>query len=315
MPQATTALPLPPSICIAPTRGPAPDPTLESSKQVQAIIDHFSPPDFALSLDEHTAETRGLDEWEKMYLSRETMLRYLKACRYKLPETIKRLETSIVWRRTMGLDDVRGLGKELVPEYESGKVIMYGYSRLAQPVIYVTPSKNVRPPSLLQVKHMVYSIDRLVDLQLAGVDGVLFFADLSGKPPTSRAELGVMRQIISALQAHYPERCGSAALVKLPWLGSLLVTLLWPFVDADTKKKIHINPDMSVDLIPPEQLLVDYGGQVEFLYTPEYLPHLIDICVKRREENRQRWRAAGGTIGMSEWDFLMRVGESVSREL
>ena len=45
-------------------------------------------------------------------------------------------------------------------------------------------------------------------------------------------------------------------------------------------------------------------------WTDEYLPALVDLCVKRREGNLERWKENGGRVGMSEWDFLARVGES-----
>ena len=69
-------------------------------------------------------------------------------------------------------------------KFESGKVafvshvsrIRYtaypaqiGYTRLAQPVLYTWTAKNTMPASPRQVKHLMFCMDRLIDLQLAGV--------------------------------------------------------------------------------------------------------------------------------------------------
>jgi len=36
----------------------------------------------------------------------------------------------------------------------------------------------------------------------------------------------------------------------------------------------------------------------------EYLSSLVEVCVRRRNENMERWKALGGTVGLSEWEFL-----------
>jgi hypothetical protein len=43
-----------------------------------------------------------------------------------------------------------------------------------------------------------------------------------------------------------------------------------------------------------------------------YLPSLVDLCIQRREGNKQRWKAAGGRLGSSErvwrWDPTTDIG-------
>ncbi len=59
---------------------------------------------------------------------------------------------------------------------------------------------------------------------------------------------------------------------------------------------------MSVFCFGTPAALADSSDQFE--YTSEYLPDLVALCVRRRQENMERWKSAGGKVGISEWDFL-----------
>lgn len=92
---------------------------------------------------------------------------------------------------------------------------------------------------------------------------------------------------------------------------------------------MHINPDLSSSLVAPSQLWAEYGGEMDasllslsddilangnqFEFGPEYLPALVDLCLQRREANFGRWKAAGGTIGLSEWDFLPHLADLAAK--
>jgi len=133
----------------------------------------------------------------------------------------------------------------------------------------------------------------------------MFLADFSGKVATSKGSITVTRTTLSHLQAHYPERLGVGAVVRMPWIGSLAVSLMWPFIDPETRKKTHINPDLSKELIAPEQLLSLYGGHIEWEWKMgEFMPALVETCLERRQANMARWKALGAAVGLSEWDFL-----------
>ncbi len=89
-------------------------------------------------------------------------------------------------------------------QFESGKIIILGYTRKAHPVLYTWPSKNVLPPSFRQVKHMMFTVERTIDLMVAGVQGLMFCADMSGKTQTQSGVMSVSRQILNGLQTQYP---------------------------------------------------------------------------------------------------------------
>ena len=200
-------------------------PTQSRSKPEQDALDtmltHFRDDTFKLKVKEDSDELRELDELEKMFLSEETMLRYLKATKGRVHNAITRLEETLVWKRGIGLWDIEGSAAELAPEFGSGKVVLLGYTRKAQPILYTWTAKNDQPSSFRQVKHIMFCMDRIIDMQLAGVQyvlcsvcngadiihgGVMFCADVSGKTQTQSGAIGVSRQILNGLQAHYPVR-------------------------------------------------------------------------------------------------------------
>lgn len=46
-----------------------------------------------------------------------------------------------------------------------------------------------------------------------------------------------------------------------------------------------------------------WGGEREFVYDhKKYWPELVEMCNKRSEQQIERWRELGGTIGLKEWD-------------
>ena len=58
------------------------------------------------------------------------------------------------------------------------------------------------------------------------------------------------------------------------------------------------------DHIPPEQLLKDFGGDVDFAYDhTKYWPELVRLAGEKRSQYIARWKASGSKIGASEFDL------------
>jgi phosphatidylinositol/phosphatidylcholine transfer protein len=78
----------------------------------------------------------------------------------------------------------------------------------------------------------------------------------------------VAEGVLHVLQNHYPERLGAAYLLNAPWWMSALFTVISPFIEATTKRKLHWVKGKQADLfaaltvdIEPEQLERMYGGK------------------------------------------------------
>lgn len=83
--------------------------------------------------------------------------------------------------------------------------------------------------------------------------------------------------------------------------------LINPFIDPTTREKIKHNEKIN-QYVPSEQLLKDYGGEVDFVYDHQvYWPALLEFAATRREEYTARWVRGGKRIGESE--RYLRGGE------
>jgi hypothetical protein len=65
------------------------------------------------------------------------------------------------------------------------------------------------------------------------------------------------------------------------------------------------------DYIPPEQLLIPYGGSLDFEYDHDvYWPALEKLCITRRRDYHGRWVKAGKQIG--ELETYLKGGDAKS---
>lgn len=107
------------------------------------------------------APTSPITEDEKMWLSRECLLRYLRATKWNVSEAETRLQSTLTWRREYDL-------KKLTPEYisienETGKQVILGYDNNGRPCLYLLPSNQNTEKSDRQLEHLVFMLERAID--------------------------------------------------------------------------------------------------------------------------------------------------------
>lgn len=89
-------------------------------------------------------------------------------------------------------------------------------------------------------------------------------------------------------------------LCKVPWIVNGFFKLITPFIDPMTRVKLKFNDDMRQH-VPPQQLLTDFHGDLEFVYEHDvYWPALLSLCEERHAEQIARWEKAGKHYGESE---------------
>jgi len=76
----------------------------EEAKYEETLAYMKSVKELPTSSAKKNRKTAPLSELEKYFLSRECILRYLRATKWHVPEAKKRLEGTIVWRREYGTD-------------------------------------------------------------------------------------------------------------------------------------------------------------------------------------------------------------------
>ncbi|KAJ9114053.1 hypothetical protein QFC22_005873 [Naganishia vaughanmartiniae] len=264
-------------------------PSEEEEEKLARLIAYFGREGYVPPAVEAVGDASGgekaqvLSDWEMMFLSREGIIRFLVATRWNEQAAIQRLEKCLAWRRKTGIDDVQGVADKVEAEYaRTGGQIILGWTEHANPVIVMQVNKRDTPPSSVGL------------LQL--------------------------------------ERLAIGAMVNIPWVINLFLQAVYVFLDPVTKSKLVLNPSLRpaapttttngttetttsstwppsslAQVIPPDQLLTQYGGARTLDWNEEvherYWKALVEVSLDRRERAREKWALMGGGVGRSEFEF------------
>ncbi|KAL9087690.1 MAG: hypothetical protein Q9159_003502 [Coniocarpon cinnabarinum] len=257
---------------------------------------------------EKRAVQEPLTENERFWLTRECLLRYLRATNWSLDSAEKRVQDTLIWRREYKVEEITG---ELVSvESETGKQHIFGFDNDARPCLYMNPGKQNTKKSERQIQHMVFMLERVIDMMPPGQETSALLINFRGATSGGSPSVGQGKQVLNILQGHYPERLGKACIAELPWYINTFFKLISPFIDPVTREKMVFNQDLR-KYIPPSQLDPEYGGDAEFEYDhKQYWPALCRMCEERRIAMKQRWLKAGGKIG--EYEMYLKGGDHLS---
>ncbi|EXJ84246.1 hypothetical protein A1O3_04913 [Capronia epimyces CBS 606.96] len=246
-----------------------------------------------------------LTDSERIFLTRDCLLRYLRATTWHVAQAETRLKNTLIWRREYGLAK---LTRDYISiENATGKQLILGWDNSGRPCQYLRPSKQNTERSERQIQHLVFMLERAIDLMPAGQETLALLINFAETKAGQGATLSQGRQTLHILQNHYPERLGRALVANVPFYISGFFKLITPFIDPVTREKIRFNEDMGLH-VPREQLLKESGGYVEFEYVhDEYWPALNDLCDLKRSEAWERWVKGGKRIG--EYEAYLKGAE------
>ncbi|KIX08502.1 uncharacterized protein Z518_03158 [Rhinocladiella mackenziei CBS 650.93] len=254
------------------------------------------------------SKTTPLTESEQMFMTRECLLRYLRATNWNVAQAETRLKNTLVWRREYGLE--KHTKDYISIENATGKQVILGWDNHGRTCLYLRPSKQNTERSDRQIQHLVFMLERTIDLMPPGQETLALLINFAETKSGQGATLSQGKQTLNILQNHYPERLGRALVTNVPFYIWGFFKLITPFIDPLTREKIKFNEDMGLH-VPREQLLKESGGYVEFEYShEEYWPALNDLCELRRSEYRSRWEQGGKKIG--EYEGYLKGGEERS---
>ncbi|CAI7674944.1 unnamed protein product [Penicillium palitans] len=269
--------------------------TPEQQSKYEAVLKSASSWTTIATKAEKNAPTSPITEDEKMWLTRDCLLRYLRATKWDVSEAETRLQSTLTWRREYDL-------KKLTPEYisienETGKQVILGYDIHGRPCLYLLPSNQNTEKSDRQLEHLVFMLERAIDLTGPGQDTLALIVNFKETKSGQNASLGQAKQTLGFLQNHYPERLGRALVINVPFVIWGFFKLITPLIDPNTRQKLKFNEDLRQH-VPPSQLMKAVGGDVEFRYDhASYWPTLNQLADQRREAYRERWVQGGKQIG------------------
>lgn len=245
-----------------------------------------------------------LAEIEKVWLSDRCLFRYLKACKWVLKDATERLVLTLAWRRGFGIVKLKEEGSEpqekdallgfddISEENETGKELLMGYDNDMRPILYLKPGRQNTQPSKRQVQHLVFMLERAIDLMDENIqDSLTLIIDFKSKHDdvdkvsSKLPPLSVGKEVLHILQTHYPERLGRALLFNMHWIAKGFLNLISPFIDPTTRSKIVYDVKDVEQYVKKDQLEKDYGGLILFKYEHEkYWPALKELTESKRAE-------------------------------
>lgn len=114
------------------------------------------------------------------------------------------------------------------------------------------------------------------------------------------------RTVLNILQDHYPERLGVALILNVPFLLNAFYKLINPFIDPVSREKMKFNPRVIEDNLFSRDMVMSewWGGDCDFEYAHDkYWPALVSLCESRRKVWLAKWKALGGKVGLTEWEY------------
>ncbi|KAI5306310.1 hypothetical protein KEM56_001440 [Ascosphaera pollenicola] len=258
------------------------------------------------------SERAPLSENEQMWLTRECLLRYLRATKWHVQDALARLEKTMVWRREYGIE--KHTSDYINVEMATGKMVVQGFDNNGRPCIYMDPSKQNTEKSPRQIEALVFLLERMIDIMEPSQESLALLVNFKSTKMSQAPALGQGKETLNILQNHYPERLGRAMIINIPFFINGFFKMITPFIDPITREKLKFNEDLRT-LVPPTQLLRSFGGDAVFEYDHSiYWPSFMALANKRRELYRQRWVKGGKRIG--EKESYLRSGDekSISEE-
>jgi len=154
------------------------------------------------------AKNAPVTEDERMWLTRECLLRYLRATKWKPQDALRRLQGTLSWRREYGADTFTA--DYISPENETGKQVIQGYDNDRRPCLYLSPGKQNTKMSDRQIHHLSYMLDRTLDMLPPGQETTCLLINFKGASSGSTPTVGQAKAVLNILQNHNPERLGRA---------------------------------------------------------------------------------------------------------
>ncbi|EME85470.1 uncharacterized protein MYCFIDRAFT_150569 [Pseudocercospora fijiensis CIRAD86] len=249
-----------------------------------------------------------LKDHERMFLTRECILRYLRATKWNTKDALSRLQGTLSWRREYGADAFTH--DYISPENETGKQIQLGFDNDQRPCLYLNPGRQNTKMSDRQIHHLSYMVDRTIDMMPPGVETNCLIINFKDSKAGNIPSVAQARAVLNILQTHNPERLGKALIRETPWYVNAFFKLISPFIDPVTREKMKFNEDMTA-YVPKTQLWDEHGGDVKFEYDHAvYWPAFDEACTTRREAYKRRWEEGGKRIG--EYEDYLRGGSALS---
>ncbi|CAO1623910.1 unnamed protein product [Parajaminaea phylloscopi] len=231
-------------------------------------------------LNAHTEELLGDDdEGGEVAGGWTTVQRYLKASGGNEVEAKKRLESTLLWRRSFQPDIFKP--EYIRPEAETGKHLLSGFDKKGRSLLYLVPGRENTKSGPRQIAAITWWLERAIDVLPRGQTKITLVIDFYKASQGNTPSMATSREVLDIVQKHFPERLGLAVIVNSPWWMNAILATLWPFIDPVTKSKVMWNasPDQLCEIIPRGHLQRAYGGDYDYVFERDsYWNQIVQWC-------------------------------------
>lgn len=204
---------------------------------------------------------------EALYCSEDCLHRYLRARNFNLKKSEKMLRECLKWRASYKPEEIKW--DEVAAEAETGKVYRASFTdRWGRTVIVMRPGNQNTSDPAGQIRHLVHSLENAIINLPSGQEQMVWLVDFKGWTVRKSVPLSTVREVAYVLQTMYPERLKVAILYDPPRIFEGLWTLVKPFLDPKTFKKVKFvynSKPESVKLVEAffdlDVLEVPFGGR------------------------------------------------------
>lgn len=158
------------------------------------------------------AEKDTINDTDRVWLTRECLLRYLRATKWHVPQAAERLRATLTWQREYGLRD-KITADYVSPENETGKQTIMGFDIHGRPCLFLDPGKqntDFKVHGDRQTANLVFGLQRVIDLLPPGQETVALLINYKDTTNSKNPPMAQSRQVLNILQTYYPERLGRA---------------------------------------------------------------------------------------------------------
>lgn len=204
-----TLFPRPLSSC---KPSPPAEPTSDQQSKYDSLLKTVSGWTTLPTTSAKDATSEPITDDERMFLTRECLLRYLRATKWNVPDAETRLRNTLTWRREYGVKE--HTAEYISVENETGKQVLLGYDINGRPCLYLNPARQNTEYSDRQLQHLVFMLERVIDLMGPDQESLALLVNFKETKSGQNATISQGRQTLNILQNHYPERLGRALVIN-----------------------------------------------------------------------------------------------------
>lgn len=153
-----------------------------------------------------------INDTDRLWLTRDCLLRYLRATKWNVPHAADRLKATLIWHREFGLRS-KLTADYVSPENETGKQTIMGFDIHGRPCLFLDPGKqntDFKTHGDRQTAHLVFMLEKVIDLLPPGQESMALLINYKDTSTSKNPPMSQSRGVLHILQTYYPERLGRA---------------------------------------------------------------------------------------------------------